>query len=74
MHQTIADILRVLNVTNSPTTDEAADETMVSVIETCVHATICAVNHQRQASPGVIVFNRDMILDNPLIADYEAIQ
>ena len=74
MHQTIADILRVLNATNPPTTDEAADEMMDSAIATCVHATICAVNHQMQASPGGLIFNRDMLLDTPLIEDYEAIQ
>ena len=49
MHQTIADILRVLNATNPPTTDEAADERMDIAIATCVHATRCAVNHQIQA-------------------------
>ena len=74
MHQTIADILRVLNETNPSTTDEAADEMMDSAIATCVHATICAVNHQMQASPGGLVFNRDIILDTPIIADYEDIQ
>ena len=62
--------MRVLNVTDPPTTDEAADEMMDSVIETCVHATRCAVNHQIQASPGVLLFNRYMLLDIPLIAYY----
>ena len=74
MHQTIADILRVLNATNPPTIDESVDGMVDSAIETCVHAARCAVNHQMQASPGGLVFNRDMLLDTPLIADYEAIQ
>ena len=74
MHQTIADILIVMNATNTPNTDEAADEMMDSAIATCVHATRCAVNHQMQASPEELVLNRDMLLDTPLIADCEAIQ
>ena len=74
MHQTIADILRVLNANDPPTADEAADEIMDSVIATCVHATRFAVNRQIQASPGGLVFNRDMLLDIPLIAYYESIQ
>ena len=72
MNQTIADILRVLNATNPPTTDEAVDEIMDSAIETCVHATRCAVNHEMKASHGGLVFNTEMLLDTPLIAYYEA--
>ena len=74
MHQTIADILRVLNANIPPTTDEAVDEMMDSAIATCIHATRCAVIHQFQASPWGLVFNRYMILYTPLIADYEAIK
>ena len=70
----IADIMIVLNATDPPTTDEAADEMMDSAIATCVHSTRCAVNHQMQASPVGLLFNREMLLDIPLIADYEAIQ
>ena len=74
MHQTIADILIVLNATNPTTNDEAADEMTESAIATCVHATRWALNHQMQASPGGLVFNRYMLLDTPLIENYEAIQ
>ena len=74
MHQTIADILIVLNATNPTTNDKAADEMTESAIATCVHATRWALNHQMQASPGGLVFNRNMLLDIPLIAEYEAIQ
>ena len=63
-----------MNATNPPTTDESADEIMDSAIVTCVHTTRCAVNHQIQASTGGLVFNIDMLLDIPIIADYEAIQ
>ena len=74
MHQTIADILIVLNATNPTTNDKAADEMTESAIATCVHATRWALNHQMQASPGGLVFNRYMLLDTPLIENYEAIQ
>ena len=74
MHQTIADILRLLNATDPPTADEAADEMMDIAIATCLNATRCAVNHQMWASPGGLVFNRDMLLGIPLIADYKSIQ
>ena len=42
-------------------------------IASCIHATSVAVNHAMQHTPGETVFQRDMFLDIPVIADLVAI-
>ena len=38
-----------------------------------MHAMRCAYNHTMQTSPGAMVFNRDMMINIPMIADINAI-
>ena len=40
----------------------------------CIHATRITVNHTMQHTPSEIVFQRDMLLDIPVIADLVAIR
>ena len=47
---------------------------MEHAIAACIHATRIAVNHTMQHTPGEIVFQRDMLLDIPVIADLVAIR
>ena len=44
-----------------------------NALATVVHASQCAVNHTMQTSPGEIMFNRDMMVNVPLIANLLAI-
>ena len=47
---------------------------MEHAIASRIHATKVAVNHVIQHTPGEIVFQRDMFLDIPIIADLVAIR
>ena len=47
---------------------------MDHAIAASIHATRCAIVHTIQHSPGKIVFQRDMLLDIPIIADLVAIR
>ena len=51
-----------------------AEHVMDHAIAASIHATRCAVNHTMQHSPGKIVFQQDMVLDIPIIADLVAIR
>ena len=74
MHQTVGDILRVVSHTNPPQNMNDAQQVMDNVLATCMHATRCAVNASMETSPGALVYNRDMLLDIPLVANLELIQ
>ena len=47
---------------------------MDNALATLMHATRCAVNHTMQNSPGEIVYQRDMFVDVPVLANLEAIR
>ena len=51
-----------------------AQNVIEHAIAASIHATCCAVNHTMQSSPGKTVFQRDMFLDIPVIADLVAIR
>ena len=74
VHKTMGDVLKVLLHVSPPTTLDDADEMVENALATCQHACRVAVNHTMQTSPGAMVFNRDMILNIPLIANLEAIR
>jgi len=74
MHQTIGNTLRTFVFTNPPNNAEEANQLNDNALATAMHATRCSVNAKLQNSPGSIVFNRDMFIDVPLIADVVTIQ
>ena len=74
MHQTMLNVLKVYAKTQLIDTFNDAEHVMDHVIAASIHATCCAVNHTMQHSPGEIVFQRDMLLDIPMIADLVAIR
>ena len=74
MHKTFAAILRTTMRANPPKDEEDAEDIMDDALSTCVHALRCAINHTMQTSPGAMVFNRDMLMQVPLIADLDAIR
>ena len=53
-------------------------EQAIDVIDTCLankaYATRTAIHHTLNISPGALIFQRDMILNIPLIADLERLQ
>ena len=56
MHQSVADILRVIMQTTKIVSGEQANQVMDDVLATCQHALCCAVIHTMKASPGNLVF------------------
>ena len=74
MHQTVGDILRVMCHTHPPENINTANQMIDNALSTASHALRCAVNATLQTSPGALIFNRDMIMDIPLIANLEMIR
>ena len=74
LHQTMGDILRVMLHINPPNDENDANQIVDNALATVVHSSRCAVNHTMQTSPGALVFQRDMIMNVPLIANLYSIQ
>ena len=74
MHQTMLNVLKVHAKITTIDDYNGARHTMEHAIASCIHATRIAVNHTMQHTPGEIVFQRDMLLDIPVIADLVAIR
>ena len=73
LHKTMADVLRVMLHVNPPEDKLAVTNMMDNALATVVHASRCAVNHTMKTSPGAMVFNRDMMVNVPLISNLIAI-
>ena len=73
LHKTMADILRVMLHVDPPHNEPDATNMIDNALATVVHASRCAVNHTMQTSPGGMVFNRDMMINVPLISNLAAI-
>ena len=74
LHRTMGDVLRVILRTDTPDNELEAEQIVDNALATCMHVTRCSINHQMRTSPGALVFNRDMFLDIPLLANLEAIR
>ena len=74
VHLTIGNVLRTLMHTRNPNRPTDVDEIIEQALATAMHATrVAAHNSLNKWSPGALVFQRDMLLDIPLIADIMAI-
>ena len=62
--------------TNPPTNQMEAHQALDNALATVMHATGCTINStlQLQDSPGAIVYNRDILIDVPLIANLTVIR
>ena len=74
MHQTVGNTLRTVMYMNPPTNQMEANQVLDNALTTAMHATRCVVNATLQNSPGAIVYNCDMLIDVPLIADLAVIR
>ena len=74
MHQTVGDILRVTLHTNPPTNMSDTNQCIDNALATCMHALRCSVNATLDTLLGALVYNRDMIMDVPLIANLTTIR
>ena len=74
LHQTMGDILRVMLHINPSNDKNDANQIVDNALATCVYSSRYAVNHTMQTSPGALVFQWDMMMNVPLIANVYIIQ
>jgi hypothetical protein len=74
MHQTVANSLRCLTYTNPPNNMAEANTMVDDCLALAMRAQRTAIHTALRLSPGAFVFQRDMLLDIPLIANMEIIR
>ena len=70
MHQTVGNVLRTLVHEKPPKSTGRAKDLVDEAFSIAQHALRCGVHSTLGSSPGALVFNRDMFLNIPLIADW----
>ena len=70
MHQTVEDLLRSLCHSHPPQNIEEATALIDHILSIVSHALRSTVHRTLQTTPGAAVFNRDMLLDVPYIANW----
>jgi hypothetical protein len=73
MHQTVGNVLRTLLHGNPPQNIANAAQYVDEALSIAMHTMQAGVHSTVGSSPGNLVFNRDMFLNIPLIADWHAI-
>ncbi len=73
MHQTVGNVLRTLLHSEPPQNITTAKELLDEALSVAMHAMRAGIHTTLGSSPGFLVFNRDMFLNIPLIADWHAI-
>ena len=73
MHQTVGNVLRTLVHDNPPKGIKQAKDLVDEALSIAQHSLRCGVHTTLGSSPGSLVFNRDMFLNVPLIADWHAL-
>jgi hypothetical protein len=73
MHQTVTNVLRTLVHTSPPQNMTQARDIIDDALATAMHAMQTTVATTLGSTPGALAFARDMFLNVPLIADWQAI-
>ena len=73
MHQTVGNILRVNIHSNPPQNMTQARDMVDEALANAMHAMRTTVATTLGSTPGALAFSRDMFLNIPLIADWQAI-
>ena len=73
MHQTVGNVLRTLLYTNPPRNMTQARDIIDQALATAMHAMRTTIATTLGSTPGALAFSRDMFLNIPLIADWQAI-
>jgi transposase InsO family protein len=74
MHQTAGNVIRTLTHTHPPANLQVANQIVDSALASTMHALRCSMHHALGMSPGAFVYQRDMFLNIPLIANLQTIQ
>jgi hypothetical protein len=73
MHQTVGNVIRTLLHGKPPQNITKAKDFIDEALSIAMHAMRTGVHITLGSSPGSLIFNRDMFLNIPLIADWHAI-
>ena len=73
MHQTVGNVLRTLLHGEPPQNITSAKDFLDEALSIAMHVMCTGIHTTLGSSPGNLVFNRDMFLNIPLIADWHAI-
>jgi len=71
LHQTIASSLRLLSYAHPPRNEAEREDMVNTALQTASYAAKAAIHSTMKLSPGAIAFGRDMLLNIPVIADFE---
>jgi hypothetical protein len=74
LHQAVGNTLRSLYNMNPPAGIDSANRLVDTALANAVFAARAAVHGSLKASPGSLVYGRDMILDIPVLADWNYIR
>ena len=74
MHQSVGNQLRAMASMEPPDGVQDANLLVDTALANCLFATRAAVHGTLKASPGSLAFSRDMILNIPIIADWELLR
>ena len=74
MHQTVGNMLRAMISLNPPDGVDSAKALVDTALANCLFATRSAIHGSLKASPGSLAFGWNMVLDIPIIADWQLIQ
>jgi hypothetical protein len=74
IHQTAANVLRTLIHAHPPQNLQQAEAIIDVALATTMHATRASIHRTIKTTPGALVFQRDMFLDIPLIANLQTIK
>ena len=73
MHQTVGNVLRTYLYSNPPQNMTQAKDIIDQALATAMHAMRTTIATTLGSTPGALAFSRDMFLNIPLIADWQAI-
>ena len=73
MHQTVGNVLRIYLYSNPPQNMPQARDIIDQALATAMHAMRTTVATTLGSTPGALAFSRDMFLNIPLVANWQAI-
>ena len=73
MHQMVANVLHTLMYSNPPHNMTQAQDIVDQALALAMHAICTKVAPTLGSTPGALAFSRDMFLNIPLVANWQAI-
>ena len=74
LHQTIANCIRASTFAHPPRNQAESAKIIDTALQTAAYAVRATMHTTMKLSPGAMVFSRDMILNIPIVADFELLK